>query len=236
MPLSEVDLNHVNDRLQTLGSDAVRSAEAEWPTLIERLTTEMKRGTPASDSTVRAMAQRWHELVDMFTGGDASIKSKLAKGYREGQRYSHGQPGPSADLLNYVEKAAGNVDGGRHAMRDDFSPAAVELSAVDLDAVNARLASLGNSTVRSAENEWKVLLNAVSAEMAAGTPPESAAAQELAKRWYELLEMFTGGNVAIKESLTRRYQQGGVRNIEGGVGPTADMITYISNSRRTLNS
>jgi hypothetical protein len=57
--------------------------QKEWPELIARVKEEMEKGTPPTDEKVRALARRWHELVQMFTGGDEGITRSLAAMFRE---------------------------------------------------------------------------------------------------------------------------------------------------------
>ena len=52
-----------------LGEEGMRAAETEWPELIARVRAEMEKGTDPADETVQALARRWRELVEAFTGG-----------------------------------------------------------------------------------------------------------------------------------------------------------------------
>jgi MerR family transcriptional regulator, thiopeptide resistance regulator len=51
------------------------------------------------------------------------------------------------------------------------------------------------------------LIAKVRAEMEKGTPPDSPEVRQLARRWKELVEMFTGGDQGIAETLKRRYTE-----------------------------
>lgn len=55
------------------------------------------------------------------------------------------------------------------------------------------------------QRDWAALIKDVEAAIAGGVDPQSEKAQELAARWSGLIEAFTGGNPAIRESLTRLY-------------------------------
>jgi DNA-binding transcriptional MerR regulator len=56
------------------------------------------------------------------------------------------------------------------------------------------------------QRDWAVLLKDVEAAMSEGVDPASERARELASRWSELIERFTGGNPAIAESLSNLYK------------------------------
>ncbi len=70
----------------------------------------------------------------------------------------------------------------------------------------AELAERGTPEVlERGQRDWAQLLKEVEAAVAEGVDPQSEKAQELAARWSSLIEAFTGGNPAIRESLTRLY-------------------------------
>jgi DNA-binding transcriptional MerR regulator len=71
--------------------------------------------------------------------------------------------------------------------------------------LEARRQALGNEAISAVETEWPVLIAKVRAEMDKGTPPEAEAVQPLARRWKELVAMFTGGNPGIHKSLETAY-------------------------------
>ncbi len=70
----------------------------------------------------------------------------------------------------------------------------------------AELAERGTPEVlERGQRDWAQLLKEVDAAVAEGVDPQSEKAQELAARWSSLIEAFTGGNPAIRESLTKLY-------------------------------
>ena len=70
----------------------------------------------------------------------------------------------------------------------------------------AELAERGTPEVlERGQRDWAALIKDVEAAVADGLDPQSEKAQELAARWSTLIEAFTGGNPAIRESLTRLY-------------------------------
>jgi DNA-binding transcriptional MerR regulator len=68
-----------------------------------------------------------------------------------------------------------------------------------------RRVQLGDDTIKAVEAEWPRLMAAVRAEMDKGTDPKAPAVQPLAKRWKELLAMFTGGDEGIRQSAANVY-------------------------------
>ncbi len=47
----------------------MQAVQGEWPELIAKVRAEKDKGTPPEDPGVQALAARWMELVEMFTGG-----------------------------------------------------------------------------------------------------------------------------------------------------------------------
>lgn len=66
---------------------------------------------------------------------------------------------------------------------------------------------LGEERIREVQAEWPGLMEQVRVEMEAGTDPADERAQELARRWMELVEEFTGGDSGIRRSVTNMWQQ-----------------------------
>jgi MerR family transcriptional regulator, thiopeptide resistance regulator len=75
-----------------------------------------------------------------------------------------------------------------------------------LDTLARRRAEFGEEKMREFEEEWPRLIASVRAEMERGTDPKDPAVQELAKRWMELIEAFTGGDKGIEQSLSNFYR------------------------------
>jgi DNA-binding transcriptional MerR regulator len=70
----------------------------------------------------------------------------------------------------------------------------------------AELAERGTPEVlERGQRDWAVLIKEVETAVAEDLDPQSEKAQELAARWAALIEAFTGGNPAIRESLTKLY-------------------------------
>ncbi|MFC4768676.1 MerR family transcriptional regulator [Effusibacillus consociatus] len=85
---------------------------------------------------------------------------------------------------------------------------------------------LGPGKMREVEQEWPELIAKVREAMEKGTPPDSPEVQQLGKRWKELIEMFTGGDPAIAETLKRRYEEEPGYAAQMGLNP--EIFAYIA--------
>jgi DNA-binding transcriptional MerR regulator len=70
-------LKILRKRAADLGEAHIREVEAEWPRLIADVRREMERGADPKDPRMLALAKRWAELVNEFTGGDPGITQSL---------------------------------------------------------------------------------------------------------------------------------------------------------------
>lgn len=70
-----------------------------------------------------------------------------------------------------------------------------------------RARRLGQDRMREAEAEWPRLIAQMRAAMERGADPASEPVLQLARRWRELIEDFTGGNPAIATSVRNLYRQ-----------------------------
>jgi DNA-binding transcriptional MerR regulator len=106
-------LEYLEQRRREVGEERIRQAEAEWAELIERVRAEMEAGTDPSSERVQALAGRWMELVQEFTGGDAGIERSLGNMYRQ-EVEIHGMDTSSMrEMMAYVSRAmAASKDAG----------------------------------------------------------------------------------------------------------------------------
>src|SRR5215471_17062339 len=71
--------------------------------------------------------------------------------------------------------------------------------------IEARKAALGEERIKEANAEWPPLFAEVRAEMEAGTDPADPKVQALARKWYGLLDEFTGGDPELFNSTRNMY-------------------------------
>jgi len=93
-------------------------------------------------------------------------------------------------------------------------------------ALAQRRDALGPEGIRAAERAWADLIAEAEAERAAGTDPAAPRMQEIARRWRALIERFTGGDPAIRESLGRMYREEGVERASRGA-VSSDLGAYV---------
>ena len=94
-----------------------------------------------------------------------------------------------------------------------------------LQEIQARGQQIGPERIREVEAEWPRLIAQVRAEMEKGTDPASAAVQDLARRWKELLREFTGGNPGIQKGLNTMYEEEPEVRSRTGIDPA--LMEYI---------
>jgi len=101
-------LAQLEQRRNELGDDAIRNAEQEWADLIAKAEEHMANGDDPASPEVQAIAKRWQELIEAFTGGDPGIRASLQKMYEdEGpEKASRGMVNP--ELMAYIASAQGS--------------------------------------------------------------------------------------------------------------------------------
>jgi MerR family transcriptional regulator, thiopeptide resistance regulator len=101
---SKEQLETLARRRDMLGEETMREVQEEWPRLIASVRAEMEKGTDPKDPKMQALAKRWMELVEMFTGGDPGIAQSLRNVYR-GEPQFAAQQGLDGGISEYVQKA-----------------------------------------------------------------------------------------------------------------------------------
>jgi MerR family transcriptional regulator, thiopeptide resistance regulator len=97
-----------------------------------------------------------------------------------------------------------------------------------------RRRQLGGEAIEQAQRDWAELIAAVSSERDRGTDPAAPRMQELARRWQELIEQFTGGDPAIGSSLQRMYREEGAVAASHGAVPDEELMTYVGAAMAAL--
>ncbi|HKH48845.1 MAG TPA: MerR family transcriptional regulator [Thermoanaerobaculia bacterium] len=101
---TEEQRQQLAERARQLGPEAIRAVEAEWPQLIAKVRAEMEKGTDPASETMQALAKRWMELVQAFTGGDPGITQSLRTLYREEPAVRE-TTGLDSEIFGYVQRA-----------------------------------------------------------------------------------------------------------------------------------
>ena len=97
----------------------------------------------------------------------------------------------------------------------------------------ASSAAFSDASVRTAEAEWPKVISAMREYYARGADPSSPEVRNLARRWKELTDQFTGGSEAVSRSAARLYanEAGVLQEIFGADRiPDADLVNFVRKS------
>jgi DNA-binding transcriptional MerR regulator len=97
-------LEELEQRKGVLGADAIKAVEQEWPQLLAKVRTEMENNTDPADPRVQALAKRWMELLQAFSGGNREIEKSAANMYRNEPGVAQ-QYGLDPKMFPYIQKA-----------------------------------------------------------------------------------------------------------------------------------
>ncbi len=98
-------LARLEERRRALGPDGIQRTEEDWARAIEEMETEREAGTDPADPRVQAIAGRWRELIEQFTGGDDGIRDALGRMYDAEGAAKPSRGMVSEELAMYVRKA-----------------------------------------------------------------------------------------------------------------------------------
>jgi DNA-binding transcriptional MerR regulator len=128
----------------------------------------------------------------------SELKQRIRQEQRLGRRLER-----LADRLD----AAGTVSVDElMATIEEITLSEHNLTPEQLAEVQERGRRLGPAAIKAVETEWPVLIASVRAAMEKGTDPADPRVQQLARRWRELVEQFTGGNPGIEKAVAQRYR------------------------------
>jgi MerR family transcriptional regulator, thiopeptide resistance regulator len=95
-----------------------------------------------------------------------------------------------------------------------------------LQQLEQRRQDLGEEQIKQVEQEWREIYAKLADLRARGVDPGAPEAQAVGDRAGELIQMFTGGDPGITESLRRMYQQEDPQKLTRGMG-SPDDIEYM---------
>ncbi len=96
---------YLKTRGKQLGEERIRQVEAEWQYLIEQAHIEMEQGTDPSSKSVQALAQRWQELIQEFTGGNPGIEQSLNQMYQQEGAEVASRGAVDSAVMEYMSRA-----------------------------------------------------------------------------------------------------------------------------------
>ena len=98
-------LDELRKRRETLGQEAVRQGQKDWEDLIAQVRSAVEEETPPESDRGRALAARWSNLIEQFTGGDSGIRESLQKAYAA-EPQSWEQVGIDPSMPEWIGRAA----------------------------------------------------------------------------------------------------------------------------------
>jgi DNA-binding transcriptional MerR regulator len=105
----------------------------------------------------------------------------------------------------------------------------------ELDEIHERGRELGREKIVAVENEWPQLIAQAKEAMEQNLDPASPAVQRIAKRWKELVDMFTGGNPAIEAKLKKAYTEKPATMQQAG-GPDPEIMAFMGKALAVLQT
>jgi MerR family transcriptional regulator, thiopeptide resistance regulator len=156
--------------------------------------------------------------------------------------------GAGAILSRHLQRVEQDLDRGRRlrallkrileaadgASGEDYMEAIEAMTMFDkyytadqLEQLEQRRQQFGEERMEQYHREWDELIAAARAEHENGTDPSDPRMQEIAKRWIELIELFTGGDEGILKGLKSMMDEEGPETVtRGAVDP--ELQAYVS--------
>src|SRR5918999_5259827 len=97
-----------------------------------------------------------------------------------------------------------------------------------LQQLEQRRNELGEDAIKAVEQEWPEIYAKLRQLREAGVDPAAPEAQAVGDRASELIQMFTGGDQGIAESLRRMYEQEDPQKLTRGMGSPEDMDYMVA--------
>lgn len=101
-----------------------------------------------------------------------------------------------------------------------------------LEELAQRKETLGEEQINKVQEEWPILIASVRKELDKGTDPMDPTVQKLAKRWKELVDMFTGGKPQMEASVGSLYK--GEPKVQQQFGLDSAVFQYVSKAMAGL--
>ncbi len=96
---------YLKERGEALGEDRIKQAEDDWKTLIEEVRAAQAEGLDPASEHVQALARRWKDLIEAFTGGDPGIYQSLKTMYQQEGTAKASRSMVDPDLSKYIGQA-----------------------------------------------------------------------------------------------------------------------------------
>ncbi|MBN8738575.1 MAG: hypothetical protein BGP24_11660 [Lysobacterales bacterium 69-70] len=106
----------------------------------------------------------------------------------------------------------------------------VDWTAHEREDFRRRAEQLGAAGMAEAQALWPELIAQVRAALEAGTPAQAPDVQDLARRWYALVQVFTGGDAAVARKLGDAWQAQPDAMAAQGLDPA--LFAYVGEAMR----
>lgn len=177
--------------------------QTEWPPLVRAVREAMAGGVPADSMAAQPLARRWMDLSARWMDGDLALLQRWGDMLRE-------QPdvplpnGMDRALLDYIDQAVG--------LR-----LAAWVKHIGVDGLQRLDKTL--------EPEWQALGERAQHLMAVGTPPQSAAARQLAHAWQALLDRVVRHDASLRAGLLSAHENEPL--LQAGAAFTPEARRYV---------
>ena len=101
--LTREQIERIRTREALVGRGAMNDARRRWQELVQELHVAAADELDPGSDAARALVRRWYELVDFFTGGDASIQRSLRSMFEHEPGTAERQ-GLSPGLLRWIRR------------------------------------------------------------------------------------------------------------------------------------
>ena len=101
---------YTEEQLQELAQrgtpEVLEKGQQDWALLLKEVEAAIGEGVDPSSERAQALARRWSELIERFTGGNPAIAESLRNLYRDQANWPAGAQKPySADAMGFIRKA-----------------------------------------------------------------------------------------------------------------------------------
>ena len=104
-------------------------------------------------------------------------------------------------------------------------------TADQLEQIDQRRRSFSDEEHDQFHRDWEELIARARAEKEKGTPPSDPRMQEIATRWRELIDMFTGGDEGLLTGLKTMFEEEGPERASRGA-LDAELMQYVGHAIR----
>lgn len=101
---------YTEEQLQELSERAtpevLEKGQRDWAVLLKDVEAAMSEGVDPSSDRARALASRWSELIERFTGGNPAIAESLSNLYKDQANWpAHAEKPYSDDAAGFIRRA-----------------------------------------------------------------------------------------------------------------------------------